>query len=51
MPDAAPVDYELSHLEAMEFLFSPVCPVRETACDLARIWFPLPICMYRADEV
>ena len=51
LPDAAPVDYELSHLEAMEFLFSPVCPVRETACDLARIWFPLPICMYRADEV
>ena len=51
IPDTAPVDYELSHLEAIELLFSPICPVRDTAGDLARIWFPLPICMFRADEV
>ena len=51
LTDTAPVDFELPHLDAMEFLFSPICAFRDTACDLARIWFPLPICMYRADEV
>jgi hypothetical protein len=33
------------------FLFAPVCPARNKASDLARIWFPLPISMFRADEV
>ena len=51
IPDSEPVDYELSHLEAMEFLYAPICPARDGACDLARIWFPVPIFMFRADEV
>lgn len=51
IPETAPVDCELSHLEAMELLFSPVCPCRDTAGELVRSWFPLPIFMYRADEV
>ena len=51
IPDSVPVDCELSHLDAIAFLFAPVCPAREKAIDLARIWFPLPACMYRADEV
>lgn len=51
IPDTAPVDYELSHLDAIAFLFSPFCAKREAASPLARLWFPLPICMTRADEV
>jgi GNAT superfamily N-acetyltransferase len=51
IPDSVAVDYELSHLEAVTFLFAPVCPARNKASDLARIWFPLPISMFRADEV
>lgn len=51
IPDCRPVDYELSHLGAMEFIFSPISPLRETSSALMRTWFPLPICMYRADEV
>ena len=46
-----PADYELTHPEAMSFLFSPVSPIREAASDLCKLWFPLPICMYHADEV
>jgi hypothetical protein len=49
--DSEPVDYEFSHLEAMEFLYSPICPARDLACDLAKLWFPVPIFMFRADEV
>lgn len=45
------VDYELSHAEALSFLFSPFSPLREKASDLCKLWFPLPICMYHADEV
>ena len=45
------VDYELSHLEATAFLYSPVSPLRDRASDLCKLWFPLPVCMYRADEV
>ena len=51
IPDTIPVDYELSHLRAIAFLFAPFCCERDTACSLARLWFPLPICMARADEV
>ena len=47
----APVDYELNHLDAMAFLFSPISPIRDTADNLCKLWFPLPVCMYRADEV
>ena len=46
-----PVDCELTHPEAISFLFSPISPLRETANDLCKLWFPLPICMYHADEV
>ncbi len=49
--ETIPVDCELTHLEAIAFLFSPFSPARNTASDLAKLWFPLPICMYRADEV
>ena len=51
IPDCESVDLELSHLGAMEFIFSPISPLRDTSSALMRIWFPLPICMYRADEV
>ncbi len=51
IPDSEPVDYELSHLDAIACLFSPFSPIRENASPLAKAWFPLPICMYRADEV
>ena len=44
-------DYELSHAEALSFLFSPISPIREAANDLCKLWFPLPLCMLRADEV
>ena len=49
--DTVSVDYELSHAEALSFLFSPISPIRETAKDLFKLWFPLPLCMLRADEV
>ena len=51
IPETVPVDFELSHLEAMEFLYSPICPRRDSSCDLAKLWFPLPLCMYCADKV
>ena len=46
-----PADYELSHSEAISLLFSPISPLREDASNLCKVWFPLPICMCRADEV
>lgn len=49
--DTVSVDYELSHAEALSFLFSPISPIRETSKDLCKLWFPLPLCMLRADEV
>ena len=45
------VDYELSHAEALSFLFSPISPLREMSNDLCKLWFPLPMCMLHADEV
>ena len=51
IPADIPVDHELNHLEAMAFLFSPVSPIRDGADHLCKLWFPLPACMYRADEV
>ena len=44
-------DMELTHLEATELLFGCISSARETASELARLWFPLPLWMYRADEV
>ncbi|MBE6609887.1 MAG: GNAT family N-acetyltransferase [Ruminococcaceae bacterium] len=46
-----PENYELSHAEALSFLFSPISPLREEASDIARLYFPLPLSMRRADEV
>ena len=47
----APVDMELGHLEATELLFGCISAARETSSELIRLWFPLPLWMYRADEV
>ena len=46
-----PVDLELGHLEATELLFGCISAARETSSELIRLWFPLPLWMYRADEV
>lgn len=48
--DAAP-ELELSHLEAMNYFFAPVCTARLTAPAHVQIWFPLPIWLYSADGV
>lgn len=42
---------ELSHLEAINLLFSPFCPARDRLPVIPRAWLPLPIWMYAADEV
>ena len=44
-------DLELDHLEALNILFAPISPERERMNDLIRNWFPLPLWMYRSDEV
>ena len=44
-------DIALSHLEAMNLLFAPVCPKRETLPVFAKIWLPLPIYLYSSDAV
>ena len=51
LDNTAETDLELSHFEATELLFCPVSPMRETMCPFVRTLFPLPIWMYRADEV
>ena len=51
IPEGTPVDLELGHLEATELLFGCISAARETASPLIRLWFPLPLWMYRADEV
>ncbi len=51
LPDHIPVDWELSHLEAMNLLFAPLSPTRDALPTLWRDWFPLPLWIYRADEV
>ncbi len=46
------VDLELSHIDAMNLLFAPLSPARETSDHaLLRDWFPLPLWIWRADEV
>ncbi len=44
-------DVEWSHLDAMNILFAPFSPLRNSRTDMPNGWFPLPIWMYRADEV
>ena len=52
LPESHPVDYELSHLQALAFLYSPFSVERDLTPNItAKLWFPLPICMFRADEV
>ncbi len=51
LPEDAPVDRELTHLEALHLLFAPFSPARDTLPAPWNDWFPLPIWMYRADEV
>ena len=45
------IDAELSHTEAMGLLFAPLFPDRCKLSPAVRSWLPLPIWMYRADEV
>ncbi len=45
------VDAELTHLEALDRLFAPFSPIRNNLPAPWNDWFPLPIWMYRADEV
>ena len=51
LPENSPIDYELTHMEAMNLFFAPVSPKREQLSDLCKLWFPLPLWIYRADEV
>lgn len=44
-------DIELEHLDAMNLLFAPVCPRRESLPGYAKIWLPLPIYLYSSDAV
>lgn len=44
-------DMELEHLDAMNLLFAPVCPRRESLPNFAKIWLPLPIYLYSSDAV
>ncbi len=44
-------DISLSHLDAMNLLFAPVCIKREELPVFAKIWFPLPIYIYSSDAV
>lgn len=49
--ESVPVDMELSHLDAINLLFSVFCPARAKLPAHAQLWLPLPIWMYAADEV
>lgn len=44
-------DAEVGHLEAINLLFSSFCPARDRLPMHARVWLPLPLWMYAADEV
>ncbi len=51
LPLGAKQDVEWSHLDAMNILFAPFSPLRHACGELPQGWLPLPIWMYRADEV
>lgn len=42
---------ELSHIEAMNYFFAPVCGQRKDAAYYTQCWFPLPLWIYAADRV
>ncbi len=44
-------ELELGHIDAMNMLFSPICPGRDALSDFARLLLPLPIWLYYADAV
>lgn len=44
-------DLELEHIDAINLLFSPICPKRDTLPTFVRLWLPLPINIYDADMV
>ena len=48
---STPIDCELGHAEALSLIFSPMSAAREQASELARLWFPLPLYIPRADKV
>ncbi len=50
-PPHTPADFEWSHLDAMSILFAPFSAIRNTLSSIPHGWLPLPIWMYRADEV
>ena len=50
-PTDLPCDRELSHIDAINLLFSSCDPRRRELPLFARDWFPLPIYMYSADIV
>ena len=45
------VDIELDHIDAINVLFSPFCPIRDTLSHFARILLPLPLWLFYADAV
>lgn len=42
---------EYSHLDAMDLLFAPICPARDSLPYYARMWLPLPIFIHYVDAV
>ncbi len=51
VPLGTSADLEWAHLDAMNILFAPFSPKRNELAGIPGGWFPLPIWMYRADEV
>ena len=44
-------DFEISHFDAINVLFSAVSPLREKLPAAPRSWLPLPLFTYHADAV
>lgn len=44
-------DKELLHLDAMNFFFATVAPERDSMPYFIRVWLPLPLWIYSADNV
>ncbi|MHB1454016.1 MAG: GNAT family N-acetyltransferase [Saccharofermentanales bacterium] len=49
-PTAAGPDISLSHLEAMNLLFAPISPLRNTLPPMAAQWLPLPLYICNLDN-